>query len=169
MGQAGCTHAGRQASSGVSDQLLQCCNAVRTWDSTLMPTPRCGTGCAAGAVIAQRLRGAVAQQLSFTCSAGIGPNKLLAKIGSAKNKPNKQTVVLPRAIDSLMQVRGGYCVQQQQQQPGHSLCNCTAATLASERPMVVLGCQHRWCCVLQHDAPVVFSTLTALSACLLCW
>jgi DNA polymerase eta len=60
--------------------------------------------CCAGAVIAQRLRATVAQQLSFTCSAGIAPNKLLAKIGSAKNKPNKQTVVLPRATGSLMQV-----------------------------------------------------------------
>lgn len=63
-------------------------------------------GCSAGALIAERLRATVAQQLSFTCSAGIGPNKLLAKIGSAKNKPNKQTVVLPRAIESLMQVGG---------------------------------------------------------------
>jgi DNA polymerase eta len=59
-----------------------------------------------GAVIAARLRGAVQHQLGFTCSAGIGPNKLLAKIGSAKNKPNKQTVVLPRAVEELMQVTG---------------------------------------------------------------
>lgn len=48
----------------------------------------------------------MAQELDFTCSAGIGPNKLLAKIGSAKNKPNKQTVVLPRAVQALMEVRG---------------------------------------------------------------
>lgn len=31
-------------------------------------------------------------------------NKLLAKIGSALNKPNKQTIVLPRGVAPLMQV-----------------------------------------------------------------
>lgn len=67
----------------------------------------CCTPCMSrpGAAIALRLRSGVAQELGFTCSAGIGPNKLLAKIGSAKNKPNKQTVVLPRAVEGLMQVR----------------------------------------------------------------
>ena len=32
----------------------------------------------------------------FTCSAGIACNKLLAKVASAMNKPNQQTVVPPR-------------------------------------------------------------------------
>ncbi|WIA12559.1 hypothetical protein OEZ85_006220 [Tetradesmus obliquus] len=58
---------------------------------------------AAGAVIAARLRGQLLAQLGFTASAGIGPNKLLAKIGSAKNKPNQQTLLLPRAVEALMQ------------------------------------------------------------------
>ncbi|WIA32722.1 hypothetical protein OEZ86_005908 [Tetradesmus obliquus] len=58
---------------------------------------------AAGAVIAARLRGQLLAQLGFTASAGIGPNKLLAKIGSAKNKPNQQTLLLPRAVEELMQ------------------------------------------------------------------
>lgn len=51
------------------------------------------------------MRGAVLSQLDFTVSAGIAQNKLLAKIGSAKNKPNQQTIVLPRAVEELMQVR----------------------------------------------------------------
>lgn len=63
-----------------------------------------------GAAVALRLRGAVLDQLGFTCSAGIGPNKLVAKIGSALNKPAKQTVVLPRAVEGLMQVGEGLCV-----------------------------------------------------------
>ena len=33
-------------------------------------------------------------------------NKLLAKIGSARNKPNKQTVLLLRGVAPLMQVPG---------------------------------------------------------------
>ena len=32
----------------------------------------------------------------FTCSAGVAANKLLAKIASALNKPNQQTIVPPR-------------------------------------------------------------------------
>lgn len=50
------------------------------------------------------LRAAVLAQLQFTCSAGIAVNKLLAKVGSARHKPDKQTVVLPRAVPDLMQV-----------------------------------------------------------------
>ncbi|KAK9864470.1 hypothetical protein WJX84_003099 [Apatococcus fuscideae] len=57
---------------------------------------------ACGAAIACRLRGAVREQLGFTCSAGIAGNKLLAKIASAMNKPNQQTLVPSRAVPSLM-------------------------------------------------------------------
>jgi nucleotidyltransferase/DNA polymerase involved in DNA repair len=62
---------------------------------------------AAGAGIALRLRGAVAERLGYSCSAGVGPNKLLAKIGSALNKPAMQTVLLPRAVEATLQVRVG--------------------------------------------------------------
>ncbi|KAK9901261.1 hypothetical protein WJX75_003106 [Coccomyxa subellipsoidea] len=55
-----------------------------------------------GANIACRLRGAVREQLGFTCSAGIAANKLLAKVASAMNKPNQQTIVPPRAVDEMM-------------------------------------------------------------------
>eukprot|EP00775_Hariotina_reticulata_P003602 gene3602-3867_t len=57
---------------------------------------------AAGARVALRLRRELLAQLGFTASAGIAHNKLLAKIGSAKNKPNQQTLVLPRAVPDLM-------------------------------------------------------------------
>lgn len=57
---------------------------------------------ASGAMIASRLRGAIQTQCQFTSSAGISCNKLLAKIGSAKNKPNQQTLIRPRMVDSLM-------------------------------------------------------------------
>ncbi|CAL8471021.1 g10563 [Coccomyxa elongata] len=55
-----------------------------------------------GANIACRLRGAIREQLGFTCSAGIAANKLLAKVASAMNKPNQQTIVPPRAVDAMM-------------------------------------------------------------------
>jgi nucleotidyltransferase/DNA polymerase involved in DNA repair len=90
-----------------------------------------------GAVIAARLRGAVQQHLGFTCSAGIGPNKLLAKIGSAKNKPNKQTVVLPRAVEELMQVIG---VGAGRRQGGWQDLVCAACSLDSKCQSVDLAC-----------------------------
>ena len=37
----------------------------------------------------------------FTSSAGIAANKLLAKISSALNKPNQQTIVPPRYLPCL--------------------------------------------------------------------
>ncbi len=38
----------------------------------------------------------------FTCSAGIAGNKLLAKIASAMNKPNQQTLVPGRYFAALV-------------------------------------------------------------------
>ncbi|KAL2623530.1 hypothetical protein R1flu_003735 [Riccia fluitans] len=57
----------------------------------------------AGAVIAEKIRSAVRNELGYTCSVGIATNKLLAKIASAKNKPDKQTLIPPRAVAGLMQ------------------------------------------------------------------
>lgn len=55
-----------------------------------------------GALLAARIRERVLAELTFTCSAGVAPNKLLAKIGSAMHKPSQQTVILPRGVGSLM-------------------------------------------------------------------
>jgi hypothetical protein len=157
VGQA-CT--GRQGRSSVSDQPLQCTKATRWTPMGQQAHPHPGhvsLGVAAGAVIAQRLRGAVAQQLAFTCSAGIGPNKLLAKIGSAKNKPNKQTVVLPRAIDSLMQVRGGGLCRSSSSSRQGAVCG---AALWRPFPQHTVGGA---CC--RHDTDAVCSILTVLCAC----
>eukprot|EP00742_Colponemidia_sp_Colp-10_P008275 GILJ01008948.1.p1 GENE.GILJ01008948.1~~GILJ01008948.1.p1 ORF type:complete len:626 (+),score=80.08 GILJ01008948.1:116-1993(+) len=55
-----------------------------------------------GARLAQRIREAVWDECKYTCSAGIAHNKVLAKLGSGMNKPNKQTVVPVKAIPDLM-------------------------------------------------------------------
>lgn len=55
-----------------------------------------------GAVVVARARKAVESRLGFTCSAGIAPNKLVAKISCGLHKPNQQTVALPRAVASLL-------------------------------------------------------------------
>ncbi|KAL4808748.1 DNA/RNA polymerase [Aspergillus unguis] len=58
-----------------------------------------------GAEIVRSVRMAVWNTLSYTCSAGIAKNKMMAKLGSAANKPNKQTIVRSRAIQNFL---GGF-------------------------------------------------------------
>jgi DNA polymerase-4 len=53
--------------------------------------------------IAQEIRHAVASELGLTCSAGVGPNKLIAKIASDMNKPNGLTVVQPHQVREFME------------------------------------------------------------------
>lgn len=56
----------------------------------------------AGAMIASHIRAAVWDELHYTCSAGIAHNKMLAKLGSGRNKPNKQTILPSAAVPGLM-------------------------------------------------------------------
>jgi len=56
-----------------------------------------------GAEIAAEIRAAIQEETGLTASAGIGPNKLVAKIASDWNKPNGQCVVAPSKVDLFMQ------------------------------------------------------------------
>ena len=58
-----------------------------------------------GAEIVRAVRLAVWERLKYTCSAGIARNKMMAKLGSACNKPNNQTIVRNRAVQQFL---GGY-------------------------------------------------------------
>lgn len=55
-----------------------------------------------GSEIVRSVRDAVWEKLHYTCSAGLGRNKMLSKLGSACNKPNKQTVVRNRAVQYFL-------------------------------------------------------------------
>ena len=55
-----------------------------------------------GSEIAQEIRAAIHSDTELTASAGIGPNKLIAKIASDWNKPNGQCVVAPSKVDLFM-------------------------------------------------------------------
>ncbi|KAJ5908512.1 hypothetical protein N7495_001194 [Penicillium taxi] len=57
------------------------------------------------AEIVRSIRKSVWDKLHYTCSAGVARNKMMAKLGSACNKPDKQTVVRTRAIQKFL---GGY-------------------------------------------------------------
>ena len=60
---------------------------------------------AIGADVCRRARAAVFAETGFTMSGGVAHNKMLAKLASARNKPNRQTVVsraaAPEMLDSL--------------------------------------------------------------------
>ncbi|KAM0791567.1 hypothetical protein ACM66B_006013 [Microbotryomycetes sp. NB124-2] len=55
-----------------------------------------------GAEIVKKCRYAVEERLGYTCSAGIAPNKMLAKLCSAWKKPNNQTVLRRAAIPAFL-------------------------------------------------------------------
>ncbi|MGC2580248.1 MAG: DNA polymerase IV [Terrimicrobiaceae bacterium] len=52
--------------------------------------------------IARELRARVYAATSLTCSAGIAPNKMLAKIASEWRKPNGQFAILPDDVEEFM-------------------------------------------------------------------
>jgi DNA polymerase eta len=58
---------------------------------------------AAGAVVIGRLRAEVTRATGFTLSAGIAHNKMLAKLVSGRNKPDKQTIIPTSAVQRLLQ------------------------------------------------------------------
>ena len=55
-----------------------------------------------GAKICKEIRDAIKRETEYDMSAGISHNKMLSKLASALNKPNKQTIVPSSAIPSLM-------------------------------------------------------------------
>jgi len=52
--------------------------------------------------IAQAIRAAIHEETQLTASAGIAPNKFLAKIASDWNKPDGQCVVRPHQVDAFL-------------------------------------------------------------------
>lgn len=53
-------------------------------------------------LMAQQMRARIAQTVGITASAGIAPNKFIAKIASAWNKPDGQFVVKPSQVDAFV-------------------------------------------------------------------
>ncbi|MFT6011396.1 MAG: DNA polymerase-4, partial [Candidatus Azotimanducaceae bacterium] len=53
-------------------------------------------------LIAEDIRRAIETELNLTASAGVAPNKFLAKICSDENKPNGQCVIVPAQMDDFV-------------------------------------------------------------------
>ncbi len=71
-------------------------------DEAYLDVSDCSLFNGSATLIAEDIRGAIYKELHLKASAGIAPNKFLAKIASDWNKPNGQFVVTPDAIDSFV-------------------------------------------------------------------
>ena len=95
-------------------------------------------------LIAQQIRADIFNELNLTASAGIAPNKFIAKIASDENKPNGQFVVTPDKVAnfveqlSLRKIPGiGPKTFQKLQQAGFSsCCDVRASSIANLTPLV---------------------------------
>jgi DNA polymerase-4 len=56
-----------------------------------------------GRVVAQRLKAEIRAATGLTASAGVAPNKFLAKIASAWRKPDGLTVIAPARVETFLQ------------------------------------------------------------------
>ena len=52
-------------------------------------------------LMAEEIRGSIKRELNLTASAGVAPNKFIAKICSDENKPDGQFVVTPEGVDEF--------------------------------------------------------------------
>ncbi len=56
-----------------------------------------------GVNVARRIKALIREQTRLTASAGVAPNKFLAKIASAWRKPDGLTVIAPERVESFLQ------------------------------------------------------------------
>ena len=70
-----------------------------------------------GMNVARRIKALIRERTGLTASAGVAPNKFLAKIASAWQKPDGLTVIAPERVESFLQTAaGGRAVGRR---PGH--------------------------------------------------
>jgi len=72
-------------------------------DEAFMDVTRSLSIFGSGEEIARRLRERIGETIGITCSVGIAPNKLLAKLASDMYKPNGLTVIAPPDVPAVME------------------------------------------------------------------
>jgi DNA polymerase-4 len=71
-------------------------------DEAFLDVTECDLFKGSGTLIAQDIRRAIKAELNLTASAGVAPNKFLAKICSDENKPDGQCVLSPDEVDAFV-------------------------------------------------------------------
>ena len=72
-------------------------------DEAFLDVSNCTRCQGSATLIAREIRRRIAATIGITVSAGIAPNKFIAKIASDMNKPDGQYVVTPQQVDGFLQ------------------------------------------------------------------
>jgi DNA polymerase-4 len=72
-------------------------------DEAFLDVSDCDHHQGSATLIAEAIRSDVRETVNITISAGIAPNKFLAKIASDENKPDGQFVITPSQVDTFVQ------------------------------------------------------------------
>lgn len=94
------------ASNGIRDIFHDYTDLVEplSLDEAYLDVSDCKKQQGSATLIAKEIRERIFQSQSLKASAGIAPNKFLAKIASDWNKPNGQFVILPRDVEAFVKV-----------------------------------------------------------------
>jgi len=71
-------------------------------EAFLEVTERVGGDYRGAEKLAKEIKDAILRRTGLTCSVGVGPNKLVAKIAANQVKPDGQTVVLPEVVKEFL-------------------------------------------------------------------
>lgn len=95
----------RQVSNQVMDILRSCTPLVEplSLDEAYLDVTENAWGEPLASVVAKRLKFEIHQATGLTASAGVAPNKFLAKIASGYRKPDGLTVISPDRVESFLQ------------------------------------------------------------------
>ncbi|MGH1370535.1 MAG: DNA polymerase IV [Cellvibrionaceae bacterium] len=93
----------REASQVMRDIFFDYTDLVEplSLDEAFLDVSDCSKHQGSATLIAQEIRQRIESALSITVSAGVGPNKFIAKVASDWQKPDGLTVVTPAQVDSF--------------------------------------------------------------------
>lgn len=94
----------REVSAGIRDIFFHYTDLVEplSLDEAYLDVSYCAQLQNSATLIAKDIRKKILKEFALTASAGIAPNKFLAKIASDLNKPNGQYVITPNQIDDFV-------------------------------------------------------------------
>jgi len=94
----------RRVSGQVMDILRACTPLVEplSLDEAYLDVTQNAWGEPLGMEVAKRLKRQILEETGLTASAGVAPNKFLAKIASAYRKPDGLTVIAPERVESFL-------------------------------------------------------------------
>ncbi len=93
----------------VSDQVFAICRSATplveplSLDEAYLDVTENAWGLALGRDVARRLKERIREEARLTASAGVAPNKFLAKIASGWKKPDGLTVISPERVEGFLQ------------------------------------------------------------------